>query len=321
MIAPATRGSDAFGVDGEQHFLDSYRCAHISFVCSFESFVGILFAGFCGAIMVGKIARIHSVAPVLFSSNLLIRYDNDNEGNNMKEHLDGIMEGPNEDEDDDNDCDEDDEENLRSILDGASKRERMRCPVIEFRLVNRLANMGEGNEIHDASIIATAKLRGEKNDVNDATTQIDNKRFSRTKRMIGSKAWFSTKLQTIVSSSPPSSSNDSLTMIFRKVDFLPSSHPLFQRVWRLQHYLDQDSPLLKKEVREKVRANDGFWPSDMKNVKDIRSSLNFEQILLNFCGTSVICSGSVNTHHIYERGKYIHNRYFFLVTSKSSFYK
>ena len=39
-----------------------------------ESFVGVLFASITGAIIFGKIARIQSIAPVMFSHPICVRY-------------------------------------------------------------------------------------------------------------------------------------------------------------------------------------------------------------------------------------------------------
>eukprot|EP00957_Ditylum_brightwellii_P008068 611857-Ditylum_brightwellii.AAC.1 len=50
------------------------RCFGIQFICSLEALVGVLFAGFCGAILYGKVSRVQSIARVLFSDPIVIRY-------------------------------------------------------------------------------------------------------------------------------------------------------------------------------------------------------------------------------------------------------
>merc|ERR1740139_1250603 len=53
---------------------DVEMCGVLSFLCSVESFVGVLYAGFVGAIMFGKIVRLQSHAQVIFSDPIVIRY-------------------------------------------------------------------------------------------------------------------------------------------------------------------------------------------------------------------------------------------------------
>ena len=43
-------------------------------LCSFESFVGVIWAGCCGAIIFGKILRVQSLAPVVFSDPITVQY-------------------------------------------------------------------------------------------------------------------------------------------------------------------------------------------------------------------------------------------------------
>ena len=99
------------------------NCLFITFICSLESFFGVLYSGFCGAILFGKVLRIQSHAQVIFSDPIVIRYGT------------GVQQGV------DNDGDVEDEAN-------ASKR--IPCPVLEFRVINKL--FGEtGGEIMDAT--------------------------------------------------------------------------------------------------------------------------------------------------------------------------
>ena len=58
------------------HDEDQRQCFILHILCSFESFVGVIFAGCCGAIIFGKILRVQSLAAVAFSDPLAVQYYN-----------------------------------------------------------------------------------------------------------------------------------------------------------------------------------------------------------------------------------------------------
>ena len=92
--------------------------------------MGVLYSGFCGAILFGKVLRIQSHAQVIFSDAIVIRY-----GSGIQEHCD----------ESDNSPDDDDED------------QKIPCPVLEFRIVNRLFDE-PGGEIMDASLNVVANV-------------------------------------------------------------------------------------------------------------------------------------------------------------------
>jgi hypothetical protein len=98
------------------------NCSFINFVCSLEAFFGVLYSGFCGAILFGKVLRIQSHAQVIFSDPIVIRYG------------DGVRGG-------DSDWIDNDEE---------ARPKHLPCPVLEFRVINRLFAEA-GGEIMDAT--------------------------------------------------------------------------------------------------------------------------------------------------------------------------
>lgn len=124
------------------------NCFFINFICSLESLTGVLYSGFCGgrfsehadtiyyfdclfrifphlishdilAILFGKVLRIQSRAQVIFSDPIVIRYGP------------GVERVYDENEDD-------------------AKDNKAPCPVLEFRLANRLFNE-VGGEIMDGT--------------------------------------------------------------------------------------------------------------------------------------------------------------------------
>jgi hypothetical protein len=109
------------------------KCTGVTIVVTLEAFVGILFASFCGAILFAKVARIQSFAQVMFSDPIVIRYGN------------GVL------------ADHDDV----SEEDGSSSMDtdvvQIACPVMEFRIVNRLHSI-PGGEIIDASVQLVASI-------------------------------------------------------------------------------------------------------------------------------------------------------------------
>lgn len=105
------------------------NCFFINFICALESLLGVLYSGFCGAILFGKVLRIQSHAQCVFSDPLVIRY------------------GPGvRNEGEANPYDSSDEDTGRGNP----------CPVLEFRIVNRLFNE-VGGEIMDATLNVVAK--------------------------------------------------------------------------------------------------------------------------------------------------------------------
>lgn len=104
------------------------NCLYITTICSLESFIGVLYSGFCGAILFGKVLRIQSHAQVEFSDPIVIRYGN------------GIEVIHHDDDDDDTD----------DIL-------KIPCPVLEFRVVNKLF-AEDGGEIMDGTLTVVANV-------------------------------------------------------------------------------------------------------------------------------------------------------------------
>lgn len=90
--------------------------------------MGVLYSGLCGAVLFGKVLRIQSHAQVIFSDAIVIRY-----GSGIQEH-----------------CDDDSEYYIPND-------NKIPCPVLEFRIVNRLFDE-PGGEIMDASLNVVANV-------------------------------------------------------------------------------------------------------------------------------------------------------------------
>jgi hypothetical protein len=125
----------------------------INALMALEAFVGVLFSSIVAAILVGKIARVQSIAPVTFSHPICVRYgtgvaleddDNDSDSDN-EDSNDGVAKANEKGEDD------------VDRKDGGQKASPRTwpCPVLEFRLINDLAAV-VGGEVIDAKVACVA---------------------------------------------------------------------------------------------------------------------------------------------------------------------
>lgn len=273
----------------------------ITFLCSLESFLGVIYAGFCGAILFGKVMRIQSYAQVYFSDPIVIRY-----GRGVEEPA----------------------EDNESIGDDIGNK-MIPCPVLEFRIVNRL--FGDvGGEIMDAKLNVVANI-----DANDAEESSrgglsagDLSSYEATRALSSSIT-----SQGEMFPDPDRLSNDSTHKFGRmrasflesvllkrqhhSVDEDPSSkfvkkriyfkmaieaseHPFFKHVWVGRHTLDETSPILRSKVRRQIRRKHGFWPERLNNYQAVRESLEFNQILVSLNGVSHVSASDVCAQKIYD---------------------
>jgi hypothetical protein len=115
---------------------DVLECTGITIIVALEAFIGVLFGSFCSAVVFGKISRIQSFAQVAFSDPIVIRFGT------------GVSVESSRDE-------KEPEGGMNESFVGGVKG--IPCPVLEFRVVNRL-NGTLGGEILDASINIVASI-------------------------------------------------------------------------------------------------------------------------------------------------------------------
>lgn len=279
------------------------RCVGIQILCSLEAFVGILFASFCGAILVGKVSRVRRHAQVIFSDPLVLRY-----GTGVKEEVD-------------------DESTNFGTDDGNKQAMRqLPCPVLEFRVVNRLHSTN-GGELIDASLRAVARI-----DENEACQSIRNaakcknrrhttkipvrrRQSSRVRRRQfshqtilehdpfhsgvsvsseesmgfwhkeGSLRESRAIRRTVVSFEEDASGIVARRQFFAKLELDTPDHPFFKRTWTARHTLDADSPLLSDEARKRIRENFGLWPEELNSHEAVRNNVHFDHIIVSLTGT------------------------------------
>lgn len=317
---------------------ESTHCFVVTIICSTESFLGVLYVGFCGAILFGKVLRIHSHAQVTFSDPVVIQYGS------------GVDEGP----------------FRREIAKSEIKtrvnppRKKIPPPVLEFRVVNRLFNES-GGEIIDANLNVVASIEAKDDDSKEQDPMDPNGRWRRsgssaTKSLMGrvrqkslnSSTSDQTSRDVLSSSSdhPPLRSGNRLSSlvssfnssffdrlvlvkqhgesdhmdhlcpegdqeedasgqllikrIFVKMNIEASSHPFFKRVWLARHILDETSPIVKASVRRQIRRLGGSWPEKLNSYTGVRESLFFNRILVSLTGTANISASSVYAQKIYH---------------------
>lgn len=278
---------------------NSTNCLFITVICSLESFIGVLYSGFCGAILFGKVLRIQSHAQVMFSDPIVIRYS------------DGVeMALASDDEED---------EDLKLI-------QKIPCPVLEFRVVNRLFTE-VGGEIMDGTLNVVANV--DANDAADSEPSVRSTRSStssvnsststgtdssslvesestRRRKIFGGKMKTPVeKISKLVAKSHHTIDEDPSAKlvnkrIFSKMRIEASEHPFFKRVWVGRHILDDTSPIVKAKVRRQIRRNRGFWPIRLNTHEGVRDSLQFNQILVSLNGVSNVSASDVYAQKIYD---------------------
>jgi hypothetical protein len=274
------------------------NCVFITAICSLEAFIGVLYSGFCGAVLFGKVLRIQSHAQVIFSDPLVIRYGDGVEPESFGEDLE---------------------------LGAPRNKFHIPCPVLEFRIINRLYS-DVGGEIVDATLHAVANV--DAHDSNPLNSNADSSaRYVSSERAStadsGSEWDYESNSEagTISTRSSHMSKlfasviggkKDRLTIqedpsarlvgkrIFSKMHIEASEHPFFKRVWLARHVLDHASPLLTQKTRRAIRRNGGFWPAHLNSYEAVRRSLDFNQILVSLNGVSNVSAADVYAQKIYD---------------------
>lgn len=268
----------------------------VNFLLMMESFIGVTYAGFCGAILFGKLMRFQSRAPVVFSDPVVIRFG---EGLNDQDNFD-----------------------VEEPIKGKNNP-----PLLEFRVLN-LMHEEPGGEIMSAVLHVVASTHVKNVDTPLVKRQIDRSGDFNNLAQDEQKEAFSDspvgnkgserrthrlkrrKRKTLKQYSGATESealfdegNEQLMpkIIFSNLEVAEPQHPLFKRTWVGKHILNKDSPLLKEKVKQKLRINDDKWPDDLYNTIGIQDSLEFNQIIVSITGVSNVSGSDVYAHNIYDR--------------------
>lgn len=293
-----------------------------------EAFIGVLYSGFCGAVLFGKVLRIQSHAQVIFSDPLVIRYGSGVEQPAEEAAAEEVPTTPTKD----NDSTPTKTPARRGgLMDGnrfAKNKFHIPCPVLEFRIVNRLYN-DVGGEIMDATLHAVANVDAGDDpsslrDTTDSTRSgrglfdsTDSERNYDTSSETGTSSVGSGHINKFIDAmgvfsgrshhhhnqqtiDEDPSSRLVGKRIFSKMHIEASEHPFFKRVWLACHVLDDNSPLLTHKTRRAIRRNGGYWPAHLNSHEAVRNSLFFNQILVSLNGVSNVSAADVYAQRIYD---------------------
>ena len=206
---------------------DIHKCTGMTIVVTLEAFVGVLYAAFCGAVVYAKVSRTQSVAQVVFSSPIVIRYGtgvsiettNQNNASMVSSFgqqqqqqsqqppsvLGGSIMGKEEKMDDTTTTTAVTTTNNNNIRGDEKKRvprkrikqvsdnsvtdmrflqdtQRLPCPILEFRIANRLSNV-DGGELLDAAVNIVASIDAAQACHTVHTAMMKKKKRRRKKKM------------------------------------------------------------------------------------------------------------------------------------------
>jgi len=87
-----------------------------------------------------------------------------------------------------------------------------------------------------------------------------------------------------------------------RVNLVDFEHPFLSRVWHGVHILDATSPLLTDKARQRIKENNGSWPSNWFNPDVIRSKLEFHDLIVTVAGLSNVSAVTVHAYKRYKIG-------------------
>ena len=276
-----------------------------------EGFFGVLIASLCSAIFFAKVSRIQSFAQVDFSEVVCIRYGyglNDEAPISTEPAAATMLPVNSEDEE--------------SSVFNVEMDTKLPCPMLEFRLVNRMHNI-PGGEIVDARINVVASIDSANFDSCAPMKGVGRHSGTPIKRRPGKKRRAARRpdLPPIYSLSERVASMRTMTLpqlddnlcvndethqptiprtVLTKLDCESLDHPFFKRVFTIRHRLDEYSPLLKVGPKLMLQANDGYWPHELNDAKSVRESIHFDEIIIRLTGLSNADANTVFSHTVYD---------------------
>jgi hypothetical protein len=134
------------------------RCLGIQMFAAFESFFGNLYASFAGAIIFGKVARIQSIAKIIWSDLIVVRHGSGVLVRSVEEEPSCHLTTTSWDDQDAASC---------------PAETTSPCPISEFRIVNQLYNQ-RGGEIVDGNVSLAATFIAESKADRRSSSQNDN---------------------------------------------------------------------------------------------------------------------------------------------------
>mmetsp|Transcript_25348 Transcript_25348/g.58525 ORF Transcript_25348/g.58525 Transcript_25348/m.58525 type:complete len:504 (-) Transcript_25348:383-1894(-) len=238
------------------------KCWLVNMLCAIESFFGVIYVGFCGAIIFGKVVKVQSQANVVFSDPMVIRY------NYSSNKIDG---------------------------------DKFLTPTLEFRVTNQDLFDGEIIDASMQAAVAIRSTNHlDSQPITDSSRRENQKKLIKRKSTFeAAKTKFLPS--SIVQQENSITSTKIPSRNFFSLKLENASHPFFERTWILRHFLDMDSPLIDDTTKLRIAENGGRWPMSFNTDQAIASSLvYFNQIIVTFNGTSSLSASSVFAKNVYE---------------------
>jgi len=186
------------------------RCLFLDWICSFESFLGTIFAGSCAAILYSRVIRFQKKAQITLSDFMTVQFGNQLLSAQEQEKVFS---------------DSDDE-----LLQISQSETNCNFPVMSFRIVNLFHSI-IGGEIIDGRVSLMADVDLQKNLDPEKQTHAGNTHFrNHFIKLRSDKRKSDKEDQDQEEDSQPK-------MVFAKVDVTPYEHPFFKRVWRVSFFL------------------------------------------------------------------------------------
>ena len=175
-MTPSGYGSTYPSLSTEHDHEGDSNCAFLSFLTSFEAFVGVIYAGFTGGVIFAKVTRLTQRARIKFSDPLLVKFGTGVSPSGSLDHT--LIVNDSNSKTEASDGKEVNEKNT-----AAEQTSPSPFPVLEFRLANELHNVAASEIIGSqvkAVVLIEAQQDGE--EVGDALTEtIKRERLKRQK--------------------------------------------------------------------------------------------------------------------------------------------
>ena len=267
------------------------KCTMVVFLCTVEAFWGLLFAGMCAAILFGKVNRIQSHANIIFCNAVCLQYEE------MDDDEDGLDEG----------------DSLRSPVGG---RGVIGVPlsnsvpmVPEFDVESPLPVTPQDQRESPSDLVSNLQTWNTKDSIETTTRfmdqfngcpvlkfQVVNELCNREGSEIVDAIM---KVVGIKFKGPGGCVTHSQ---YVRVNLMNFEHPFLSRVWTGVHILDSSSPLLNDRARQRIRDNNGSWPSNWFDPDVIRTKLEFHDLIVTVAGISNVSAVTVHAYKRYKIG-------------------
>ena len=321
MIYTAVGGD--FQPNGPGGMLDTepHHCSWVVTLCTMEAFLGLLYAGMCAAILFGKVNRVQSHANLIFANSVCLQYE--------------WVE-----EEDDSEEEEEEEEGFFSHIrlptreTVAAKKKEKEAMAAQKEKDTIVTKKEESSKLDIHNGIGEEEVDEELNEWKDDSNRrpslvdsfggpdVENPfptlappqdafidqfngcpvlKFQVVNELCNKEgAEIVDAIMKVVGIKFKGSNGRVTRSEYVRVNLVDFEHPFFSRVWHGVHVLDGSSPLLNDKAKQRIRENNGSWPSHWFRPDVIREKLEFHDLIVTVAGISNI---SALTVHAYKRYK------------------